>query len=148
MNRQQRRAAAADARRTATIRLPDGTTFSVPRAPGDKDEAWLKGDRAWFVEHPRRRFRVRDAAPDEFSPSTPPALLRDMADVRAAGRRVVIVVEQIRPGVRSRRPFLLGPLIEIEGLTEAGILRLFPDVADPPELVRRVRECLERDAPT
>jgi hypothetical protein len=64
--------------------------------------AWGRDDREWFAAHPQRSHRVRWMFDGEtFDPSYATALAKEPDD------RVIVIIKQIRPGLRARKPFIL-----------------------------------------
>jgi hypothetical protein len=56
----------------------------------DAATPWARDDRAWFAAHPRHAHRVRAAFSGEHQPEPD-----------------FVIVRQIRPGLRIRKPFTL-----------------------------------------
>ena len=64
---------------------------SLPRSLVERAATpWARDDAAWFSTHPRRAHRVREAFPGEHDPKPD-----------------FVVVRQLRPGARVRKPFTL-----------------------------------------
>jgi len=59
-------------------------------------------DRLWFVKHPRKNWYVRRPIPGEWGPGG-----NGLPEPPPPGLRVMVSVEQLSPGVRIRRPFVV-----------------------------------------
>jgi hypothetical protein len=92
---------------------------NTPRPP----EPMEHDDRAWFVAHPNRRWRLRDPGPGEmgaFGPATDA--------FAAAGVRFAIAVFQLTPGMHDRHRVGLRTRDPFDSYTDAGILALVPEL--------------------
>ncbi len=67
-------------------------------------------DRAWFDQHPGESVRYRPLLPGEFGPASG-ELAGEMGRVQAVNPEArtiwMVEVNQIAPGIRTRRPYLV-----------------------------------------
>ena len=98
MNREQRRRARLGlcARR--------GIATPAPQSTDPRDEA-MAVDARWFGEHPGERFRYRPLLPGEVSDDA----LAEWLDDLPAGGELLLEVEQLAPGIRVKRPYMVLP---------------------------------------
>jgi hypothetical protein len=99
------------------------------------DALACESDRTFFKQHPQRRFRLRpawDVEIEDFARrSGPLPALRE-------GHCWWIVVQQLRPGLRSRMPFSASHNLQLEASERAA--REMWKVACPRQWQRRLRK--------
>jgi hypothetical protein len=114
----------------------DGVTPVAVGAGYTGGDPWSQDDRAWFVAHPTRRWRLREPWPGEQTAVTVDAgeAGHDRLDAFTEqlirrGLRVAIAVFQPAPGKRARHPVGIPTADPLDSFTDAGILALVPALA-------------------
>lgn len=98
-------------------------------------------DRAFFHQHPHRKYRIRPAWDVEIEDFARHGMPRPLPE----GRCWWIVVHQIRPGLRSRLPFAASHKLPPDNVPEA-IARRVWNFLCAPEWKQKLREagrCLD-----
>lgn len=85
-------------------------------------------DRAWFIRHPKRQYRLRAAYPEEIPDNVPRP---------PAGWR--ICVHQLRPGIRFRAP-VVALFLAREDASEAEARAVFQSLTNDGEMQRVIAE--------
>jgi hypothetical protein len=97
---------------------------------GDGDP-WSKDDRAWFATHPNRRWRMRKPIPGELAASAAEIDVDAFSrQTKQRGDQIAIVSFQAEVGKRIRRIVAIPTSDPPSSFTDAGIVRLFPGLAD------------------
>lgn len=103
-----------------TVRCPNCLDGVIPILAGacfGGGDPWSNDDRAWFVAHPTRRWRLRELMPGEGQAPAPP------------GWQPAVAVCQHAPGVRSRHSVALRGSDPLDSYTDAGIATLIQGLA-------------------
>ena len=105
-------------------RRPMNSHYIDPNTSPPPDEYDDRDDRAWFMAHPKRRWRLRDPCPGEMGDFAKAADL-----LAATGVRFAIAVFQPTPGLHDRHRVGLRTRDPFDTYTDAGILALVPELA-------------------